>query len=152
MKSLNLHYLFLFAVISFVLHIFWENIQAPLYTGFVSFPDHFIMCLRGALGDVVISIGALFFIILVKRTEFARFNWTDFIALAILGFLVAILVEQHAIITGRWSYGSEMPIISYLRVGLAPIVQMTFLLPFSSYLAQKLSMSLEKVDSLKTSH
>lgn len=141
MKNFNIRYLFLLAVISFGLHIFWENLQAPLYAGFVSFSDHFLMCFRGTLGDVSISVGAFFFMILIKQTTPLQLNRRDFIILAILGFVIAVVIEQNALLMGKWAYTSMMPLLPFLRVGLAPIAQMTILLPLSFYLAQKLSKS-----------
>ncbi|MEK7599179.1 MAG: hypothetical protein AAB474_01860 [Patescibacteria group bacterium] len=134
-----IRYLFFFTAVSFILHIVWENLQAPLYAGFTSFYDHFSACLAGAIGDVFISLAALLFMILVKRALPLKFNKNDFMVLAGLGLIIAVAIEKNALLAGKWSYSGAMPLIPYLNVGLAPILQMIFLLPLSFYLAQKLS-------------
>ncbi|OGG43848.1 hypothetical protein A3G50_03040 [Candidatus Jorgensenbacteria bacterium RIFCSPLOWO2_12_FULL_42_11] len=139
MKKLNTRYFFLFIIISFALQIVWENLQAPLYAGFVSFSGHFPMCFWAAIGDVIISVGVLLFVILLKQASPMKFNKNDFIALAIIGFVIAVAIEQNALLAGKWGYNSAMPLAPYFRVGLAPVSQMTLLLPLSFYLAQKLA-------------
>ena len=137
-KKFNVRYLFFFIVLSFILNIIWENLQAPLYAGFTSFYDHFPMCLAGAITDVFISLAALLFMVLIKRTSPLKFNKSDFIILAALGFIIAVAIEKNALLAGKWSYSGAMPLIPYLNVGFAPILQMVFLLPLTFYLAQKL--------------
>jgi len=139
MEKLNTRYFFLFIIISFALQIVWENLQAPLYAGFVSFSGHFLMCFWAAIGDVIISVGVLLFVILLKQASPMKFNKNDFIALAIIGFVIAVAIEQNALLAGKWSYNSAMPLAPYFRVGLTPVSQMTLLLPLSFYLAQKLT-------------
>lgn len=139
MRKASLYYFFIFIAISFTLHIVWENLQAPLYAGFVSFAGHFLVCLRATAGDVVISAGVLFLTTLLKQMPSMKFNKNDLIVLAIIGFSVAVVIEQNALLAGRWSYGDIMPLVPYFRVGLAPVLQMTFLLPLSFYLTQKLT-------------
>lgn len=139
MKKFNLYFLFLLIIISFALHIVWENLQAPLYAEFTSFSGHFPMCFWATVWDVIISMGALFFTTLPKQASPMKFDKNDFISLAIIGFVIAIVIEQNALLTGKWSYGGAMPLVPYFRVGLTPVLQMTLLLPLSFYLAQKLA-------------
>jgi hypothetical protein len=121
------------AVIAFLLHVVWENAQAPLYAGYRSFSQHFSLCLIGTLGDVAITLAVLAFMLLIKK-ELTR--PADFLALAILGLMIAVLIEQHALLVGKWSYAFVMPLLPVVKVGLAPILQMTLLLPLSFYLAR----------------
>ena len=121
------------AVVAFLLHLVWENAQAPLYAGFQSFSQHFSMCLIGTLGDMVITFSVLGFMLLLKKDVTRS---ADFLALAVLGFIVAVLIEQHALLVGKWGYALTMPILPVLKVGLTPILQMTLLLPLSFYLAK----------------
>ncbi|MBI2628328.1 MAG: hypothetical protein HYW71_02785 [Candidatus Niyogibacteria bacterium] len=142
MKNFNVRYFFFFVVISFILNIIWENLQAPFYAGFVSFFSHFSICLKGALGDVLINLSALLFMILIKQAlplKF-KFNKSDFFILAALGFIIAAAIEKNALFTGKWNYDSAMPLIPYLNIGLLPILQMMFLLPLSFYLARRLTI------------
>ncbi|MEK7624110.1 MAG: hypothetical protein AAB404_00040 [Patescibacteria group bacterium] len=139
MRGLNIRYFFILIATSFAFHIVWENFQAPLYAGFVSFSSHFSMCFWATIADVVISAGVLLFVILLKQASPMKFNKNDFIALAVVGFVIAVAIEQNALLAGEWGYTSAMPLVPYFRVGLTPVLQMTLLLPLSFYLAQKLA-------------
>ncbi|MBI2099737.1 MAG: hypothetical protein HYT48_00135 [Candidatus Vogelbacteria bacterium] len=126
------------SLIAFVLHIVWENAQAPLFQGYVSFSLHFPMCLIGTVGDVVITL-FVYSIVALLKNDFGwiiALNKKDIVALVIIGFFIALGIEQHALLFGRWAYADAMPIIPYLKVGLAPIFQMIFLLPISIYLTK----------------
>ena len=127
-------YLTVLAVSAFLMHGIWENAQAPLYAGYQSFPQHFPLCLVGTLGDVVITLSVLAFLWLLNKKELT--HPLDFLALAILGFFIAVIIEQHALLTGTWNYAPAMTIIPPLGVGLIPLFQMTILLPLSFAAAQ----------------
>jgi len=135
---MNTKYMAKLAIITFLLHVIWENAQAPLYAGYESFSQHFSMCFVGTIGDVVITLSILAFLWLIKKDVSRP---ADFLALAIIGFIVAVVIEQHALLTGKWSYALTMPIVPILKVGLAPILQMTVLLPLSFYLAKLVKMN-----------
>lgn len=126
------------SLIAFVLHIVWENMQAPLFQGYVSFVAHFPMCVVGTVGDVGITLFVYFIIALLKND----FNWIvalnkkDIAILSAVGFLIALGVEWRALLFGRWAYIGAMPILPYLKVGLTPVIQMTLLLPLSVYLTK----------------
>jgi hypothetical protein len=123
------------SLIAFVLHIVWENMQAPLFQGYASFVAHFPMCAVGTVGDVVITLFVYFIIALLKNdfNWIAALNKKDIVILAVVGFLIAVGIEWRALLFGRWAYIGAMPILPYLKVGLTPVIQMTFLLPLSVY-------------------
>ena len=127
------------SAVTFVLHIAWENGQAPLFQGYESFVQHFPICLIGTIGDVIFTLGVFLVISLLKNNFhwIATVNKKDIIVLGVLGFLFAIGVEQHALLSGAWGYTGIMPIIPYLGVGLTPVAQMTLLLPLSIYLTKR---------------
>lgn len=127
-------YIITLVVVAFLLHLLWENAQAPLYAGYQSFPQHFPICFVGTLGDVVITLLVLVFIRLLKTD--APKATADFLALAIIGFIIAVAIEQNALLAGKWSYASAMPVIPWINVGMMPIIQMTILLPLSFCLAK----------------
>lgn len=130
---MKIKYIATLSVIAFLLHIVWENAQASLFAGYQFFLQHFPMCFVGTIGDVLITLLVLAFIWLLKEDRPKTI--ADFLALAIIGFIVAVAIEQHALLVGKWSYEAAMPIIPVLEVGLTPIIQMTLLLPLSFYLA-----------------
>ncbi|MDP3956266.1 MAG: hypothetical protein Q8Q18_03430 [bacterium] len=126
------------SLIAFVLHIVWENMQAPLFQGYTSFVAHFPMCVVGTVGDVGITLFVYFIIALLKNdfNWIATLNKNDIVVLALIGFFIAIGIEWRALLFGMWAYGDAMPILPYFKVGLTPIIQMTLLLPFSIYLTK----------------
>ena len=127
-------YVFILILVSFLLHLLWENAQAPLYAGYQSFSQHFSICFVGAIGDVIITLFALAFMRLLKKEGLQTI--ADYLTLAIIGLVVAVLIEQNALLVGKWSYASAMPIVPWIKIGLMPIIQMTILLPLSFYLAE----------------
>lgn len=127
-------YILTLIVAAFLLHLLWENAQAPLFAGYQSFLRHFPICFVGTIGDVVITLFVLAFIWLLKKD--GPQTIADFLALAIIGFIVAVAIEQHALLVIKWNYASAMPVIPWINVGLMPIIQMTILLPLSFYLTK----------------
>ncbi len=125
----------IFSFTAFVLHIIWENAQAPLFLEYTSFSQHFSTCLIGTGGDIAVTLFVYFIVALLKNdfSWISKLNKKDIIALTIIGFFVATGIEQRALLFDRWAYTDAMPIIPYLKVGLTPILQMIFLLPFSAY-------------------
>ena len=137
MRQMKTKYFLTLSITAFVLHILWENAQAVLYSGYESFFQHFPMCLYGTIGDVIITILVFPFIRLIKKDEPRTIS--DYLALAIMGFIIAIAIEQNALLMEKWNYAPSMPILPGLKVGLAGVAQMTILLPLSFYLAKVFS-------------
>lgn len=126
-------YLFLTA---FITNLIWENLQAPLYTGFESFGQHFLFCLVASVVDAAVIL-ALYFIISLLRNDamwLRDIRRADTLVLLALGLLTAILFEKWALQSGTWNYTSEMPEI--FGIGLAPLIQLPILSMFSIYLVK----------------
>jgi hypothetical protein len=131
------------ACAAFVLHIVWEYAHIPLYTGYGAMEGALPVWLFATLGDVVYTLGAVLLVSLWKGHAlwFVRATVRDYAGLALLGFIVALLVEYKALALHRWAYAAAMPIIPYLHVGLSPIVQMIVLLPVSVWLSGRFLQS-----------
>lgn len=129
------------SLIALVIHLVWENAQAPLFAGFSSFDQHFLICFLGTIGDVIFTLTVYFVISLLKGDIrwIVRLSKIDILILAIIGFFFALGIEWRALLFERWAYADSMPIIPYFQVGLMPILQMTLLLPLSFYLTSKWS-------------
>lgn len=128
------------SLIAFGLHYVWENAQAPLFQGWTSFFQHFSICLFGTVGDIVITLSVYLIISLLKNDFYwiIALNKKDVAVIAVVGFFIAIGIEWRALLFGRWAYNDTMLVVPYFKVGLAPIIQMTLLLPFSMYIVKKL--------------
>ncbi len=118
--------------ISFLLHLLWENLQAPLYQGFASFQQHFWICLKAtATGDMLFMLVIYLALAAVHRNWFwiadaAAFRHPATWVIALLiGALLAVFFELWAVyVAGRWQYAASMPILPILRIGLTPVLQM----------------------------
>ena len=127
----NLLILIWLVVITFILNLIWENLQMPLYTGYISYVIWGISCIKASLGDILIVL-AMFIPVVIFRNKFDWFkNYTklDLIIFLCVGLLISIGFEKFALATNRWQYSSLMPIIPLVNVGLSPVLQM-MLLPF----------------------
>ncbi len=117
------------SAVSFVLNLFWENAQAPLYKGYISFIQHLQICAIASLGDVVIILFlyALYAVITRDILWFRNQNWRSIVSLIIIGAIIGVGIEKWSLLTHRWSYAESMPIILLIKVGLSPVLQMIVL-------------------------
>ncbi|MDP4007588.1 MAG: hypothetical protein Q8P68_00165 [Candidatus Peregrinibacteria bacterium] len=120
--------------INFLLHLIWENAQAPLFVGHESFWQHFPPCFFAtATGDMIFTLIIYIVLALINKNFWWIFskkaykNPYTWIAAIAVGILLAVLFELWAVyIDFRWIYGA-MPIIPIIHVGLTPVLQMVFI-------------------------
>lgn len=142
MNPTNVRLLLSIAGISFLLNLVWENTQAPLYEGYQSFWQHFLICLKATLGDVFIVLvmyGALA-LFTKDRLWVQHMSATIMTATVLMGIGIAIIIESVALATGRWSYNG-MLLIPLLRVGILPVLQMAITPLLTFYTLSKLTRS-----------
>ncbi len=118
---------------SAVLHLLWENAQAPLYEGFISFREHFWICFKATGGDVLLMLILYTALASVHQDPFwaakrsAYAHPGTWIITVLLGVLLAVSVELWAVyVAYRWQYADAMPLLPILRIGLTPVLQMVF--------------------------
>ena len=106
-----------------IVNFAWEMLQMPLYG---KFAGGWWRCFQAALGDVVI-LAVLYALMACAAEDWTWFErlspWRLFL-LAALGFLIAVLIEQRALLAGTWSYQAEMPRVPFLGVAWPPVLQM----------------------------
>lgn len=114
----RLSFIFVFA---FITNIIWENLHAYLYLVYRGGEITKFILLRASFWDaVMISIILLPFLYF----KFLKgWTWVIFI----IGVVLALFIEWHALGSGRWLYNSFMPIIPILNVGLTPTIQLGLL-------------------------
>ncbi|NTW14597.1 MAG: hypothetical protein HGA31_06280 [Candidatus Moranbacteria bacterium] len=114
------------AIGAFFLNLAWEMIQAFLFLPhFSGLTDFMAVHVVAAFTDVVITSVILFPEIFLFGDLFdKKWKWRRIVATAILGFVIAVMIERYALSTGMWAYGPYMPIIPFFGVGLSPILQM----------------------------
>jgi len=109
-----------------VLNFAWEMAQGGFFKGMSSLPfwASSRLCLRAAFGDLAITALAFGLAALVARDAAwggSRRPVVPFLTYLAVGLAVTVLLEKHAVATGRWAYGARMP--QMLGIGLLPIAQ-----------------------------
>lgn len=105
--------------IALVLNLAWEFMHAPLYLNYRGHEVTSALLVFMAIKDAVI----ITILIYAQRSVRMLQDVPLFVPAAAL--LVALIVELHAVNTGRWAYASAMPLIPVLGVGASPLAQMT---------------------------
>lgn len=126
---MKLKKLTLILVYAFALNFIWENLHSHLYIHYKSGEITQWVLARATLFDAIF-ITFLGFIFL----QFKYFNkrlWLIFV----FGVAAAVLIEWHALGSGRWAYKEIMPIIPLIKTGLTPTIQLAVL----SYVSFKLA-------------
>ncbi len=134
-------FLGILAIVAFGLNLLWEGIQMSAYS---SLDEIFVFTkimihISASFADALITLGAYLLVALIRWNVgwwlAARFQ--DFLIFAVFGAISATLIELVAINRGIWSYGSYMPIVPLLKIGLLPLLQLTILLPTALWFALK---------------
>jgi len=116
------------SVLSFFFHLAWEFLQAPLFSSMhgVSHLAGIVTCLQATLGDVAIALVAFWgaAVFAKSRRWFIAPRLRDLTTFLVIGIGITIGLEYlHTEITGRWTYGDQMPILPVLGTGLSPLMQ-----------------------------
>jgi hypothetical protein len=131
--------------LSFVLHLVWENLQAPLYVGLGTIVQHFPICLFAtATGDMIFMAIIYLAVAAVHRDLWWPLQKKSYshigtwIIAILVGSLLAISFELWAIFVDfRWVYGA-MPLLPIVKVGLTPVLQMILIPPLVIWLSKKI--------------
>ena len=96
-----------------------------------------VMCTAASLVDAAATFGIYLIVALVLRRRLWGLgsNWRHYLAAALLGLAVAVVIEKVTVPLGLWSYSSRMPIVPVIEVGLWPMLQLTLLVPIAIRLA-----------------
>lgn len=125
-------------VVAFLLNWLWEATHAAAY---VESTGPFLYRLRHCLpmaGTDALWTLALWIVVtvLMQRPDQAR----RFATLAVLGAASAVAVERVALVAGRWSYNTLMPVLPVLDIGVWPVLQMIAVPVVSVWLSQHWSV------------
>ena len=121
---------------AFLINFAWEMLQMPFFSDldYTELATWFF-CFKASIGDANIIL----FIFILGRVLFRDWEWVQelngikLVYLFLTGATIAILIETHALSTGRWRYSQIMPILLFIEVGLVPVIQL-IILPISSLL------------------
>jgi len=103
---------------AFLLNFLWENLHAPLYLHYRGGAISELILARAALVD------AFFILVIVIISRAQIFNQRREIFIVLVSLVIAIILEQWALATGRWAYDPSMPTLPMLNIGLTPTIQL----------------------------
>lgn len=125
------------ALWAFLLNGAWELLQCVFLYDMWDWPfwKSMLWMWGATLGDVAIVLALV--AVSAQLTGFSRSAF--WIALVGIGLIAAVLLEWVARRADLWSYSSAMPTIGLFgeEIGLAPLVQITFLPVLSVYLSDR---------------
>ncbi|HXK39633.1 MAG TPA: hypothetical protein VJ837_02265 [Candidatus Paceibacterota bacterium] len=122
-----------------IMHGLWEQAHSVLYTGYEAMEGALPVWMLATLGDLFYTLIIIGIISLAKGGSawVGAASWRDCLAAAVLGALVALMVEYKGLYLGRWEYLPSMPVLPLLSIGLSPLLQMTLLTPLSLWLVRR---------------
>ena len=120
---------FLIFLVSLVLNFVWENLHSLMYKSYMGGKITELILFRASIVDAIIIT-----LICVPFIYFAFLRKMDWLII-FCGIIVAIIIEQYGLGSGRWEYDLYMPIVPIISVGLSPVLQ----LGLTGYLSYRLS-------------
>ena len=117
------------AITAFILNFIWEVAQGPLYEGYQYDWKHISICALASVADMLMVLILLFGFGLIYKNVFwiRRLSTKRALILVLIGSIGAILAETWH--TGRsdWTYAEPMPLLPWVEVGIAPVLQFAIL-------------------------
>jgi len=139
-KSLR-WFLISLALAAFTLNLIWELAQVFAFSSLekASPLEVLILVTVASIFDAGITLLAYMIVAGVRRgwRWWQQTRVADLLIFAGVGALAATLIELVAISRGVWSYGSYMPLVPLLNIGLLPALQLTLLLPAALWVTLK---------------
>lgn len=128
-------------IFAFLLNFLWESIHAVLfYEGHQTMESSFFvrMIAYASFIDALIILGI--FIsgsILWREIEWVKkYDSRKIVYTAVVGFLIAAIIEAKALFFKQWSYNSLMPTI--FGMGLSPLIQLSVTGVVAMYVVSKI--------------
>ncbi len=123
------NYIKYIALFSIPINFIWEMVQMPLYKDMPWDLYTALFCLAASVGDAAMILIIFFAVILLVKNKNWLLNLTlqNIFLTLIVGFIIALLVEQYALNNDMWRYGEIMPRIPLWDIGISPILQMLIL-------------------------
>ena len=126
----------------FLSHFAWEMLQVPWFEGMAEASHGSVvwLCIRATGGDVLILLDSFWLASILRghRRWLLEGERKPGAILVTTAVLVTIILEWLA--TGpldRWTYSDAMPIVPWLGVGLAPLLQWIVLPPLILWLTRR---------------
>ena len=118
-----------------LLSLVWELVQLPLYRLWAEHHWERIAfaVLHCTAGDLMIAFSALLIALILTGANQPR-DWPKAAIVAftiVLGLSYTVLSETMNLAQGAWSYSAWMPIVPWLNIGVAPVLQWVLVPLFS---------------------
>jgi len=121
--------IFTMSTLAFLVNFAWELMQIPLYKSPAYDFNHIAFCALAALADVLMALLLYFGLALIFKNP----SWIQplklyrVVILVLIGGAGAVLSEMRHLSLGSWAYNNSMPIIPFVNVGIAPVLQFMIL-------------------------
>ena len=133
-------FIFIMITLSFLLNFAWELLQLPLYKNAAYNIDHIAFCALASLADVLMVLLLYFGLAFIFKDTF----WIQYLKikrvllLVLIGGGGAVLSEIRHLSLGSWEYDKSMPLLPFVKVGIAPVLQFMILPLLIYFLSYKL--------------
>lgn len=130
-------FVLLITLFAFVLNYVWELAQIPLYKDALYNMQHILFCGLAAVADAIMVLLLYFIFAIIYNQPFwiKHINVQRTFMLIVIAGIGAILGEMRHLSIGSWGYGSSMPILPFVNVGLSPFLQFISLPILSFYVS-----------------
>lgn len=129
----------------------WEVLQKPLFVAAAGMTqwESTIMCLDFAVRDGLMLVAIYWLVSLFARSHGWIQSPTGLQVLVYigLGVLLTLVLENYHLQRGDWAYGSGMPTLPVIGVGLAPVAQWVFVPAFVLFLTRALVIGAGRLNS-----
>ena len=121
--------------------LIWEIVQLPLYTVWAAphWQAMLFPVLHCTAGDIIIG-GVCLLIALSLNRAGTRDKWPSVCICAwtiVLAVSYTVFSERYNLSLGNWAYSAIMPIVPWIKVGVAPLAQWIIVPLLSWWWAQK---------------
>lgn len=141
-------FIFTIVILALFLNFAWELIQIPLYKNAAYDTNHIAFCALASLADVLMILLLYFGLAVIFKNTF----WIQHLKLlhitivVFIGAAGAVLSEKRHLFLRSWAYDNSMPLISFVNVGIAPVLQF-MILPLLIYYLSSYSIN-KKIEQI----
>lgn len=138
-KAAFKRFVFTTLVLAFLLNFAWEMIQMPFYKDTSFSVQNVAFCALASVADVIMILLIYFCFALIYNNPLwvQELTAPRILLIILVGALGAIVAEIRHVSAGNWAYGTSMPILPVVDVGLWPVLQFMLLPAIIYWLSYK---------------
>ena len=116
-------------IIALLLNLIWELVQMPLYKGSSYSIEQIAFCTLASVADALTVLLLYFGVAFIFRSPLwlQHLKWQQITIVILIGGTGEVLAEMWHLSSGSWAYDNSMPIIPFVSVGIAPVLQFMIL-------------------------